>query len=384
MFLDIVQKKNDKLISAAIHLHQTGEITPDSYVLDVDTILENGRLLVESAKKNGIKLYAMTKQFGRVPYLAKKLVEIGFDGIVTVDYKEALVMINNNIKIGNVGHIVQIPSALVEKIVSHNPEIITVYSLDKIKEIDAASKKLGKVQDIMLRVLERDSKIYSGQSGGFYLDEVSKIGAEILKLKNVKLNGLTSFPCFLYNSEKNIIEGTKNIETIKKAEDILKEIGVSVQQLNMPSATSLENMETIKKFGGTHGEPGHALNGTTPFNSKNISGEIPAIICVSEISHNLNEKSYCYGGGHYRRSGVDAVLIGDNSREMSLSKIEPPTMESIDYYFEVDGNHKIGSTVIGAFRTQIFVTRSNVVLIEGLKQNSPKIVAIYDSLGREM
>ncbi|MGL6098709.1 MAG: alanine racemase, partial [Fusobacteriaceae bacterium] len=162
MFLDIVQKKNDKLISAAIHLHQTGEITPDSYVLDVDTILENGRLLVESAKKNGIKLYAMTKQFGRVPYLAKKLVEIGFDGIVTVDYKEALVMINNNIKIGNVGHIVQIPSALVEKIVSHNPEIITVYSLDKIKEIDAASKKLGKVQDIMLRVLERDSKIYSG------------------------------------------------------------------------------------------------------------------------------------------------------------------------------------------------------------------------------
>ncbi|MGL4988539.1 MAG: alanine racemase, partial [Cetobacterium sp.] len=245
MFLDIVQKKNDKLISAAIHLHQNGEITPDSYVLDVDTILENGRLLVESAKKNGIKLYAMTKQFGRVPYLAKKLVDIGFDGIVTVDYKEALVMINNNIKIGNVGHIVQIPSALVEKIVSHNPEIITVYSLDKIKEIDTASKKLGKVQDIMLRVLERDSKIYSGQSGGFYLDEVSKIGAEILKLKNVKLNGLTSFPCFLYNSEKNIIEGTKNIETIKKAEKILKEMGISVEQLNMPSATSLENMETI-------------------------------------------------------------------------------------------------------------------------------------------
>lgn len=384
MFIDIVQKKNPDLIKVAIELHQKGEILPDTYVLDVDAILENGRALCKKAEENGIKLYAMTKQFGRVPYLAKKLVEIGFAGVVTVDFKEALIMMDNGVKLGNVGHLVQIPSSLIDKVVRHSPEIITVYSLEKIKEIDEAAKKYGKVQDIMLRVLEKDSKIYSGQSGGFYLDDIEDVAKEILKLNNVRINGLTSFPCFLYNCDKNIIEGTKNIESIKKAEKILKELGIFVKQLNMPSATSLENIESIKAYGGTHGEPGHALTGTTPFNSRNLEGEIPAIIYVSEISHNLDYNSYCYGGGHYRRSGMNSVLVGKNIKKMRRSPVEAPTLESIDYYFELCGNNNVGETVIGAFRTQIFVTRSSVALVEGVKSSNPKLVGVYDSLGREM
>ena len=384
MFIDIVQKKNPDLIKVAIELHQKGEILPDTYVLDVDAILENGRALCKKAEENGIKLYAMTKQFGRVPYLAKKLVEIGFAGVVTVDFKEALIMMDNGVKLGNVGHLVQIPSSLIDKVVRHSPEIITVYSLEKIKEIDEAAKKYGKVQDIMLRVLEKDSKIYSGQSGGFYLDDIEDVAKEILKLNNVRINGLTSFPCFLYNCDKNIIEGTKNIESIKKAEKILKELGIFVKQLNMPSATSLENIESIKAYGGTHGEPGHALTGTTPFNSRNLEGEIPAIVYVSEISHNLDYNSYCYGGGHYRRSGLNSVLVGKNIKKMRRSPVEAPTLESIDYYFELCGNNNVGETVIGAFRTQIFVTRSSVALVEGVKSSNPKLVGVYDSLGREM
>ncbi|MGL5571563.1 MULTISPECIES: YhfX family PLP-dependent enzyme [Cetobacterium] len=384
MFIDIVQKKNPDLIKVAIELHQKGEILPDTYVLDVDAILENGRALCKKAEENGIKLYAMTKQFGRVPYLAKKLVEIGFAGVVTVDFKEALIMMDNGVKLGNVGHLVQIPSSLIDKVVRHSPEIITVYSLEKIKEIDEAAKKYGKVQDIMLRVLEKDSKIYSGQSGGFYLDDIEDVAKEILKLNNVRINGLTSFPCFLYNCDKNIIEGTKNIESIKKAERVLKELGIFVEQLNMPSATSLENIESIKAYGGTHGEPGHALTGTTPFNSRNLEGEIPAIVYVSEISHNLDYNSYCYGGGHYRRSGMNSVLVGKNIKKMRRSPVEAPTLESIDYYFELCGNNNVGETVIGAFRTQIFVTRSSVALVEGVKSSNPKLVGVYDSLGREM
>ncbi|MGL5776850.1 YhfX family PLP-dependent enzyme [Cetobacterium sp.] len=384
MFIDIVQKKNPDLIKVAIELHQKGEILPDTYVLDVDAILENGRALCKKAEENGIKLYAMTKQFGRVPYLAKKLVEIGFAGVVTVDFKEALIMMDNGVKLGNVGHLVQIPSSLIDKVVRHSPEIITVYSLEKIKEIDEAAKKYGKVQDIMLRVLEKDSKIYSGQSGGFYLDDIEDVAKEILKLNNVRINGLTSFPCFLYNCDKNIIEGTKNIESIKKAERVLKELGIFVEQLNMPSATSLENIKSIKAYGGTHGEPGHALTGTTPFNSRNLEGEIPAIVYVSEISHNLDYNSYCYGGGHYRRSGMNSVLVGKNIKKMRRSPVEAPTLESIDYYFELCGNNNVGETVIGAFRTQIFVTRSSVALVEGVKSSNPKLVGVYDSLGREM
>lgn len=384
MFLDILQKKNPNLIKCAVEFHQSGAILPDTYILDVDAILENGRALFKKAEENGIKLYVMTKQIGRIPYIAKKLLDIGFAGVVTVDFKEAIVMMDNGVKLGNVGHLVQIPSRLVDRVVGENPDIITVYSIEKIKEINESAKKNNKIQDIMLRVLERDSKIYSGQSGGIYIDEIEGLLKEILLLSNIKINGITSFPCFLYNENKNTIDGTQNIETIKKANEILKAKGIYVEQLNMPSATSLENIESIKNYGGTHGEPGHSLTGTTPFNGKNIEGEIPAILYVSEISHNLDDKSYCYGGGHYRRSGFKNVLVGKNIENMKECHIEAPTMESIDYYFEISKNNRVGDTVVGAFRTQIFVTRSSVALVQGIKEGNPKIIGIYDSLGREL
>lgn len=35
-----------------------------------------------------------------------------------------------------------------------------------------------------------------------------------------------------------------------------------------------------------------------------------------------------------------------------------------------------------AFRFQIFVTRSDVVIMEGIHKGKPEIVGVYDSLGR--
>lgn len=385
MFLDIVRNNNFDLIKIALDFHKRGLILPDSYILDVDTILENAARILEEANKNNIKLYAMTKQIGRVPYIAKKIVDIGYLGVVTVDFKEAQIMIHNNIKLGNVGHLVQIPNKMIEEVVKYGSDIITVYSLDKILEINKAAEKIGKVQDIMIKVIDNNDTIYPGQYGGFYLDDIKKHIDKILPLKNIRINGITSFPCFLYNSDSNRIEATRNIETIHKCNDILNEFGVKVEQLNMPSATSLENIKYIKEYGGTHGEPGHALTGTTPFNSINFSQEKPAIIYLSEISHNLNSKSYFYGGGHYRRSHMSKLLVGNDAEHLIDFKVNVPSLDNIDYYFDFDNYNKnvnIGDAVISSFRTQIFVTRSDVVLIEGIKSGNPKIVGIYDSLGR--
>lgn len=383
MFLDIVEKRNPELLKAAITLHKSGEIAPDTYVLDLDRVLENGRLLLKEAEARGIKLYAMTKQFGRVPIVTKKLIEMGFSGVVAVDFKEAQTMIDNKIKLGNVGHLVQIPSSMVENIVASNPEIITVYSIEKIRDIDKASKKFGKVQNIMVRVLEKESKIYPGQKGGFYLEELEGLVEATKELKNIKIDGITSFPCFLYDSEKNSLEKTENVDTIQKANKILKKLGIEVEQINLPSGTSLENIKRIAEMGGTHGEPGHSLTGTTPYNIKNEGGETPAIIYLSEISHNLDSTSFCYGGGHYRRSGMKNALVGDRLEEMKRVGIEAPSMENIDYYFEIDSNEKVGATVIAAFRTQVFVTRSDVAVVEGISKGKPKLIGIFDSFGRE-
>ena len=221
MFLNKLQERNPNLLNAAIEFHQKGLLFPDTYLLDVDTILDNARLLIEEAKKNNIKLYAMTKQIGRIPFLAKKILELGYSGVVAVDFKEAEIMIENNIPLGNVGHLVQTPTRLLEKIIKSNVEIMTVYSYEKIEQIDKVAKKLNKIQNIMLRVLEEDSTIYSGQSGGFYLNELEGLCMKIKKLKNIKINGLTSFPCYLYDKSINKVKSTKNVETIKKAQEPL-------------------------------------------------------------------------------------------------------------------------------------------------------------------
>ncbi|WP_300342466.1 alanine racemase [Fusobacterium sp.] len=383
MFLKKLQERNQNLLNVAIEFHQKGLLSPDTYLLDVDTILDNAKLLIEKAKKNNIKLYAMTKQIGRIPFLAKKILELGYSGVVAVDFKEAEIMIKNNIPLGNVGHLVQAPTKLLEEIIKSNVEIMTVYSYEKIEQIDKVAKKLNKIQNIMLRVLEEDSIIYSGQSGGFYLNELEGLCMKIKKLKNIKINGLTSFPCYLYDKSLNKINPTKNVETIKKAKNILSKYRIEVEQLNFPSATSLANIKNIRENGGTHGEPGHALTGTTPFNAYNDEGEKPAILYLSEVSHNLRGKGYFYGGGYYRRSGIESVLVGNKSKSLKEIKVTPPTDESIDYYFELNEEANVGDTVLGAFRTQIFVTRSDVALIGGMKENKPYIIGIYDSLGRE-
>lgn len=385
MFLDVVKENNVDLIKAALDFHKRGLILPDSYVLDVDTILENASMILDEANKNDIKLYAMTKQIGRVPYIAEKIINIGYLGIVAVDFKEAQIMINNNIKLGNVGHLVQIPKCIIEEVVKYGSDIITVYSLEKILEINKYAERFGKVQDIMIKVIDNNDIIYPGQYSGFYLDEIRKNIDKILKLKNVRINGITSFPCFLYNDSSNKIEVTRNVETIHKCNDLLNEYGIKVQQLNMPSSTSIENIKYIKEYGGTHGEPGHALTGTTPFNSRNFAQEKPALIYLSEISHNLNSKSYFYGGGYYRRSHMKKLLVGNDFDNLMSFEVNNPSIDNIDYYLDFNNNDKqinIGDTVISSFRTQIFVTRSDIVLIEGIKSGNPKIAGIYDSLGR--
>lgn len=92
MFVEALKRQNPALISAALSLWQKGKIAPDSWVIDVDQILENGKRLIETARLYGIELYLMTKQFGRNPWLAEKLLALGYSGIVVVDYKEARVM----------------------------------------------------------------------------------------------------------------------------------------------------------------------------------------------------------------------------------------------------------------------------------------------------
>ena len=128
MFVEALKRQNPALISAALSLWQQGKIAPDSWVIDVDQILENGKRLIETARLYGIELYLMTKQFGRNPWLAEKLLALGYSGIVAVDYKEARVMRRAGLPVAHQGHLVQIPCHQVADAVEQGTDVITVFT----------------------------------------------------------------------------------------------------------------------------------------------------------------------------------------------------------------------------------------------------------------
>lgn len=383
VFLELTLRRNPKLIETAFHLHQKGLIEPDTYVLDLDNIINNAKIIKEEADKYKVKLYFMTKQFGRNPYIAAELMKLGYEGAVAVDYREADILYNNNIKIGNVGHLVQVPSRMIEKMLLRNPEVITVYSVEKAIEVSAAAQKLGRVQNIMLKVLGKDDIIYPGQKGGIPLESLKSLVEKIIKLPNIVLYGLTAFPCFLIDEGTKSIKETKNLDTILRAKAILeKEFNIKLHEINTPSITCVESIKQIAECGGTHGEPGHGLLGTTPLHPLIDQAEVPSIVYVSEVSHNMDNMSYCYGGGHYRRSFMKQALVGSSIDLMKKVYVEMPSECNIDYYIGLKENSHVGDTAIFAFRTQVFVTRSKVAVIKGINVDTPQIVGIYDSQGR--
>lgn len=381
MFIEKVQENNRALIEFAFHLHQKGLILPDTYVLDYDTIMENGRKMKEIADPLGVKLFFMLKQLGRNPEIAKGLQKLGFDGVVAVDFKETLVMLKNHIKLGNVGHLVQIPKACIKEVVAARPTVMTVYSYEKILEINQAAQEMDMIQPIMLRISDSDSEFYSGQVGGFMVDELEALIDRIEMLKHVRIGGLTIFPALLYDESKNEIAPTANYHALKRGRLLLEKRGYHDLLINLPSATCMASIPLIHELGGNNGEPGHGLTGTTPFHKNNDGYERTGYVYVSEISHNYLDKAYCYGGGHYRRGHLKYALVGHSADDLKLTKAYAVHDDSIDYHFELDGRFDVGDTVLMCFRAQMFTTRSHIAVVKGLKDHRPELFGIYDAYG---
>lgn len=375
LFLKRLLDTNKAFVDASLDLYKKGLILPDSYCIDVDMFLENAKNILNEAKKYNINLFYMLKQVGRNPYLAKKLEDLGYKGAVCVDFKEVEVMMKNNLKLCNIGHLVQIPKNMLSRVIEYDVEIITVYSYDMIKEISNIALSLNKTQDIMLRILDENSEIYPGQEAGFSVNEVKELIPKLKDLKGVKLNGITSFPCFLYSPDEKCIKETNNLFSVLEVNEFLKNQNLYVKHINLPSVSTVENIKKIYSYGGTDAEPGHALTGTTPLNID--SGiEIPAYLYISEISHVFKNNSYFYGGGYYPRGHMKHGYI-DNK----IVNVNNFNATNIDYYLSLEGKYNIFDPIILCFRTQMFVTRSDIVLIEGIHSNNIHIVGIYNTQG---
>ena len=234
--------------------------------------------------------------------------------------------------------------------------IVTVYTLEKAREISAVCTELGLHQKLMLRVLGEGDMLYSGQYGGFELQELDSAVRAIEAMPNVEVGGVCSFPCFLYDEAAQDILPMPNLRTVQTAAEMLRARGYRDLMLNTPSATCTHSIPMIAAAGGTHGEPGHGLTGTTPYHAGHPDAEErPGYLYVSEVSHNLGDKAYCYGGGHYRRGHMKNALVGTTPENAKVVPVLPPDDSSIDYHFELQQNCPVSAAAVMAFRTQFFV-----------------------------
>ncbi|GEA60594.1 YhfX family PLP-dependent enzyme [Vibrio comitans] len=375
MFLKALRSQNSKLIDTTLSLHDKGDILPDSYVIDLEQFKWNAKIIKDKADELGIKLYGMTKQFGRNVALARVLQEIGYEGIVAVDYKEARILQKQGIKISHLGHLVQPPEHVLYEVISEfQPEVITVYSLDKAQSISDIAFSLGIKQKVLVKFINDGDTLYANQESGFLLTEMDNILTELAKMPGIELEGLTHFPCFLHDGEST--KPTPNVKSLVSAKEQWVSSLRPLNQVNMPSSTCCSTLPMIHSFGGTHGEPGHALTGTFPENSDGSQPEKIAMLYLSEVSHHYKNDSYCFAGGYYRRGKLENALIGSE-----VVKVSNDDTNSIDYHLKINGVHEIGTPLIMAFRTQIFVTRSDVVIVDGIQSRQPKVVGRYTALG---
>ncbi|MCS0654911.1 YhfX family PLP-dependent enzyme [Cytobacillus firmus] len=380
MFLDVTKRRNPKLIQSGVTLHQSGQIPPNTYVIDLDILGENVAALAETAKNHDFTLYFMSKQLGRLPFIGQLIAEHGIEKAVAVEFDEAKTLAEGGVEIGNVGHLVQPGKNQWPEVLSWNPEVITLFSLARARQLSDAAVQSGRVQDVLLRVYAEGDMIYPGQQGGFQLEKLDEELPKLAGLPGINIAGVTTFPNFQLSEDKKSMEPTPNFTTLLKAKGILEKKGITVKQVNGPSATSCETIPFLAEQGVTHGEPGHALTGTTPLHAYRDLPEKPAIVYVTEVSHQDQEQYYVIGGGYYGRSHLTGCLVGNNEKDIlnQYVKAIEPAPEAIDYYGAIEKPNGFqvseGDTAVFSFRTQVFVTRAHIALVKGIQSGKPELV----------
>jgi len=405
MYLDAIAQHNPDLIRVAARLHQEGQVPAGTYVIDLETVRSNAVAEAREAKRVGIKLYFMTKHFNRNPVVAHAIVAAGIPSAVAVELQDALYLHRYGVPIGHVGHLVQIPRHALKTVLKMHPEVMTVFSVEKARQVSEAARELGLVQGILLRVRAKEDIIYPNEEGGIWEEDLEAAAREIRGLRGVRVDGAVTFPATLFNSHTGNLEETTNFQTLRRAGERLAQMGFEVRQLNAPGASSAIGFETVAAGGGTHAEPGHALTGTTPavlYNGK--SPERPALVYVNEVSHLFEGKAYVFGGGFYAcdtpaNRGDDSAFhtdpwiprafVGRAGGDIFATKVPVDkgsffgrTLNATDYYGgtllpEGDVDIKVGDTVVYGFRPQIFTTRATVAVVDNVS-TEPVLLGVFD------
>ncbi|MCP4316912.1 MAG: YhfX family PLP-dependent enzyme [Hyphomicrobiales bacterium] len=392
MFLDVLRRRNPQFIEAAIALHQEGLIPANAYVLDLDAAEENARLFKADADRHGMKVFAMTKQVGRNSGFCHALMRGGVDRAVAVDMACAVACKRAGMTVGHLGHLVQVPRHEAGPAVRNiKPDFWTVFSDQKAREAAEASDRDGRRQDLMARIQTEGDIFYRGHEGGFAADDIVAVAEMMDGLAGGRFAGITTFPALLFDNETGKVKPTPNLATLSKAAEKLAKAGRSDIEINAPGTTSSIVLDALADAGATQCEPGNGLHGTTPLHALEDLPERPAVLYLSEVSHQHGGRAYCFGGGLYIDPvfpdyDVKAIVSREPTTESSaMASVEIPPPSAIDYYGMIDTSGPVkpqaGNSVVFGFRGQAFVTRAFTVGISGVSTGAPKVASIENIFG---
>lgn len=392
MFLDLIRRRNPRLIEQAIALHQLGKLPANTYVVDLDAVEENARHIGSVAGKLGLKAYAMTKQIGRNAAYCRAIMRGGITKSVSVDMECARATHRAGMGLGHVGHLVQVPRAEADAAASMNPDNWTVFSHEKAFEAGAATRNHGRTQALLARIVADGDRFYRGHEGGFAATDVVAVADALDAVPGARFGGIVTFPSQLFDAESKKVKSTPNLATLRRAAEALAKAGRSNIEMNTPGTTSAEILPMLAEAGATQIEPGHGLTGTTPLHALEDLPEIPAVIYISEVSHLIGGEAFCFGGGLYIDPvfpdyQVRAIVSRDPTvDDAALAPVDIPSPASIDYYGMIDATGplkpRVGDSVIFGFRPQAFVTRAYVAGVSGLSKGAPVVETISDAFGR--
>jgi predicted amino acid racemase len=381
MFLDLIRRRNPRLIEAAIALHQSGELPANTYVIDLDAVENNARAISAKANSLGLTVMAMTKQMGRNESFCRAVMRGGIMRSVAVDMECALATRRAGMELGHIGHLVQIPRHEADSAAQLSPQWWTVFNAEKAAEAATASQRLGRKQPFLARIRGENDQFYRGHEGGFPASEVVAVAAALDKIPGGRFAGITTFPALLFDAATRTVKPTPNLGTLRQASEMLARFGYKDVEINAPGTTSSVTLEALAEAGATQVEPGHGLTGTTPLHVSDDLPETPAVVYLTEISHLSGGEAFCFGGGLY----IDPVAREPTADAAALRAVESPTPDAIDYYgmIEAGGPAKPepGDSVVFGFRPQAFVTRAFVAGVSGLATEKPVVESISHSSG---
>ncbi len=392
MFLKALKARNRAFLEAAVALHQAGRVPAGAYLLDLDTMTENARLMSAEAARLGLDLLAMTKQIGRNPPALDALKAGGIDRFVAVDMACARPIHANGHGLAHIGHLGQIPRHEAAEAAAMRADYWTVFNEEKAVEAAQAAAAQGHEQALIARIQAPGDTFYSGHEGGFDAGAVEAVADTLDRTPGGRFAGLTTFPALLFDEGSGDARPTPNLATLREAASRLGRQGRQGIVINAPGTTSARVMAALAEGGATQVEPGHGLTGTSPLHARADLPERPAMLYLSEVSHFHQGRAYCFGGGLY----IDPVfepyplkaLVGPDPEAVLAQEVAAATPDPamIDYYGQLlpEPHQRVaaGDTVIFGFRAQAFFTRALIVPVAGIGSGRPEAKGVWTTDGR--